>query len=156
MTGDRTHDWSITLAITWGLLFASLHLAWAAGSRVLLVDPVAADAAFGRSSFQIYNAGVVVASVAAAGLAFAAARGTTIRGLGLARLVWLPAVLLTTRGAIGLLQLGRSLAISADFTWGTWSVDLYILLGGVIFARVAWRCAPFRRRIARREDGAFE
>jgi hypothetical protein len=144
-SGVSTVNWTVVAAITWALLFASLHLAWAAGSRVLLVDTAEADAAFGQLPFQIYNAFVVLVSVAAAGLAFASARGATLGRHRWQVWVWLPAGILTIRGTIGVIQLAQALLRSGDdSTWGAWSVDLYMLLGGVIFTLVAWRCAPPR------------
>lgn len=131
--------WVTAGAIVWALAFAVLHVAWAAGSRVLIDDRVAADEAFGWGWFQAYNAIVVVGSVIAAGIVVAAGRLRSRRGRRWARrLLWLAAALLVVRGGIGAVQLLHEVATNGrSVSVGRWSVDGLMLVGGTLFAAVA-------------------
>lgn len=131
--------WATAGAIAWALLFAVLHAAWAAGSRVLISDAGAADEAFGQPWFRTYNAVVVVASVAAAGMVVAAGRVRSARGRRWTRwLLWLTAGLLLVRGGIGGAQFVTVFVTepSADLA-RRWSMDGLMLVGGLLFAAAA-------------------
>lgn len=133
---SRSRTATAVAAVVWAVGFALLHVAWAAGSRLFIGDVAAADAAFDRSWFRLYNAAVVAGSLAAAGLVIASMRARR-RGSRrwMQRLLWLPAGVLTLRGSIGAAQLVVA-AVTGDVgpPVGAWSMDLLMLLGGVTFA----------------------
>lgn len=132
--------WLIATAL-WALIFGAVHVAWATGSRVAIVDTAAADAAFDQAWFQLYNLVVAGGSFIAAGVALVTASRNWSAGrrwptwmLGLA------GGLLLLRGGIGLLQLGW-LVIGATRRDPllTWVVDGYMLAGGGLFLLAAMR-----------------
>lgn len=140
--------------MTWAVGFGLLHAAWATRTRLLLPDAAAADEAFERLWFRIYNAAVVVGSLSAAGLVVASARtrsaGNRRRTL---RLLWLVAGLLMVRGGIGAAQLLSAMVWgNGERTADAWSVDFLMLLGGVIFCSAAWTQSTAARAPNRPHD----
>lgn len=139
----RTGNRVALAAMTWAVMFGLLHVAWAAGSRLLIYDSAAASVAFERAWFQVYNVVVVLGSFAAAGIA----RASVHRVLGahqwVRRLLWVVAGVLIIRGAIGASQLGYAmLTRTADRPVLAWSIDLAMLVGGTLFAAAARRREP--------------
>lgn len=136
---QRVRRWPAVAAITWAVGFALLHAAWAAGSRVLLSDGGAADEAFGRPWFVVYNAAVVAGSLVAAGAVLTFIRSRRPGPRRVARwLVWAAAGLLTVRGGIGAVQLVLTTVTGgSDLPVAAWSVDLLMLVGGLIFIAAA-------------------
>lgn len=130
---------AVAAAIAWAVGFALLHAAWAAGARLLLHDTAAADAAFARWWFQIYNALVVAGSLWAAGLVIASVRTTaSANRRRTRRLLWFVAGLLMVRGGIGVAQILLTTASgNGERTAEAWTVDLVMLLGGAIFFNAA-------------------
>lgn len=126
-------------ATAWAVGFALLHAAWAAGSRLLLSDTGAADDAFGRPWFVAYNAAVVVGSLVAAGAVFTSVRSRRPGRRRVARwLVWASAGMLTVRGGIGAVQLMLTIVTGrSGQPVAAWSIDLLMLVGGVLFAAAA-------------------
>lgn len=138
---SRGQAW-LAAGIVWGLLFGVVHLAWAAGNRFGLVESAAADEAFEQLWFRMYNVVVAVGSfVVAAAAALLHRRGVRGRMVKSARAVlWSAAVLLLFRGAVGAGQLlWLSFFSTTTDPLLAWSVDLYMLLGGVIFLLAALR-----------------
>lgn len=136
-------------AVAWAILFGMLHVAWAAGSRILIDDPAAADAAFGRGWFQAYNLVVAIGSLVAAGVVVVSIRAPSARvRRWMTRVVWLAAGALAVRGGIGAMQLvWVTVADAADLPIRAWAVDLYMLAGGVLLYAAT---RPGRGRAQRR------
>lgn len=131
----------LIIAALWALIFGVVHVAWATGSRVAIVDTAAADAAFDQAWFQLYNLVVAGGSfIAAAVPLLTTSRNWSARRRWPTRMLWLAGGLLLLRGVIGLLQLGW-LAIGATRRDPllTWVVDGYMLAGGGLFLLTAMR-----------------
>lgn len=146
--------WAAAGAVTWAVGFAILHAAWGMGTRLLLQDAAAADEAFGRLWFRIYNASVAVGSLAAAGMVFASSRArvAAIRRRA-RRLLWLVAVLLLVRGGIGAAQLLLAMVSgNGQQPVDAWTIDLLMLLGGVVFCAAAWTQSSSTRAPDRPRD----
>lgn len=132
--------WLLSAAL-WALIFGVVHVAWATGSRVAIVDTAAADDAFDQTWFKLYNLLVAGGSFIAAAVALL----TTSRNWPVQRR-WPTGVLrlaggvLLLRGAIGLLQLGwLVLGATRRDPLLTWVVDGYMLAGGGLFLVAARR-----------------
>ena len=142
--GDRI----VLAAATWAVLFGSLHVAWAAGSRLLIDDAAAASIAFERTWFQVYNTVVILGSLAAAVIALASVHRVLGGHRWVRRLLWAVAGVLIVRGGIGAAQLGYEiLTRTIDRPMLAWSIDLAMLVGGALFVAAA------RSRGARRGQG---
>jgi hypothetical protein len=150
-------------AIAWLVVFGGLHLAWAAGSRVGLLDAAAADEAFRQPWFRLYNLSVVLGCLALA----CAVPGLTShrRRLRLAcgRLLGLGGVALVLRGGLGGLQLVSS-TLTGDRAQpvATWWPDAFMLLGGLLLLwasrwagghRPEGRTGDRRPRAGERQEG---
>ena len=136
-------DWVALTAMTWAVIFGLLHVAWAAGSRLLIDDSAAAGVAFERTWFQVYNVVVVVGSFAAAGVALASVHRVLGEQPWVRRVLWVVAVVLMVRGGLGAGQLGYAMVThTADRPLLAWSVDLVMLVGGALFASAARRRKP--------------
>jgi hypothetical protein len=139
---SRARAWLVS-GVIWALLFGVVHLAWAAGSRFGLADFPAADAAFEQVWFRGYNLGVAVASVVLAVAALTRLRGHQGRTARAVRaVIWLAAVVLLLRGLVRVGQLLWLSLFSVTDPLFAWSVDLYMLLGGVIFLVAALAARP--------------
>ncbi len=90
----------------WAALFGIVHLYRASGGRVGLGSVDAADAAFERSWFVIFNLGTAAGCVVAAGLALATmqARPRLVPGRLLQVGLWAAATVLLVRGGVGSLR----------------------------------------------------
>jgi len=130
----------------WAGVFAILHVYWAFGGRAFLGESPAADAAFARPSFAIYNASVAVLCVvglAVAAVLFVAASDAVPRPGGPRRLTglavvaaWVACVLLVLRGGGGLVQGLLGLAPPAS-QQASYNFDAWFLLGGGLFGFAA-------------------
>lgn len=134
LSRSRGRRWLVS-GVLWGLLFGAIHLAWAAGSRFGLVEVAAADEAFEQLWFRLYNLGVAVASFVLAAAALARLREFTgWVGRAARAVIWLAVVVLLLRSMIGVGQLlWLSLFAVRTDPLLAWSVDFYMLVGGVIF-----------------------
>jgi hypothetical protein len=94
--------------------------------------------------FRGYNLGVAVASLVLAAAALTRLRepeGRMAKSVG--AMIWLAAVVLLLRGLVGVGQLLwlSPFSVRSDSLLA-WSVDLYMLLGGVIFLVAAPAARP--------------
>lgn len=146
MTEDvRAALWPVA-AVLWAMSFGALHLVWAAGGRFALVDPAAADAAFEQGWFQMYNLAVAAGSFLAASAAFTLTRDTSGAGRVRHLVVWLTGGLLLVRGGVGTVEFAWTVITQQDQPLAAWSVDLFMLAGGVLFAVTAMHAKRRRRR----------
>lgn len=134
------------LAVIWSAVFTGLHLGWALGNRAFLGSSPAAEAAFVRPSFAIYNDVVVI--LCAIGIVIPACvlapRHLPTRVLRVAMVLCRVAcVLLVLRGGIGVVQtllgLGPAPENSAAYNFDPW-----FLLGGVLFGPTAYMAGTVR------------
>lgn len=132
--------WLIGVAL-WALIFGVVHVAWATGSRVAMVDTAAADAAFDQAWFQLYNLLVAGGSFIAAPVALlTTSRIWSARRRWPTGMLWLAGGLLLLRGAIGLLQLGWVvIGATRRDPLLAWLPDGYMLAGGGLFLMAAMR-----------------
>lgn len=134
-------------ATVWALLFGALHVAWAlawfywpAFGRVTLGPDF--EWAFGRPWFMAYDLVVAGLFVLAAVLARAAVRpwGAAVPRWVLVSGLWIAAVILGLRGAAGVVADLLVLLGVVNATLTRWVVyDFWFLLGGILFAAVAWQ-----------------
>lgn len=149
--------WLIGAAL-WALIFGVVHVAWATGSRVALVDTAAADTAFDQTWFQLYNVVVAGGSFLAAAVALLSmSRSWSARRRWPTGVLWLAGGVLLLRGAIGLLQLGwLVIAATRHDPLLTWLPDGYMLAGGGLFLLAAMRRDRREGRNPRSTDAADE
>jgi hypothetical protein len=134
----------------WAAAFAALHLAWAAGSRLLLADPAGADVAFGQPWFRRYNLAVTLACLAIVGVTAAIWRAPSRRTRRRRGWVVLAGGVLLLRGGLGAVQLSwQALTGTRDAPIAAWWVDGYMLAGGVLLVALWVRL----RRDPSRLDG---
>lgn len=117
-------------AALWALIFALLHLAWALGWYIGL-DAEAAEKAFQQNWFLAYDLIALALCVAAMLTALALPRDrthflTSVIG-------WACAIVLSLRGAAGLIKLTYLIVIEKDFIYSISFWDLWFCLGAILF-----------------------
>src|SRR5262245_3688059 len=133
-------DVIIYAAAGWALIFAVLHIVWAAGWYIGL-DPVQAQAAFAvpwKLAYDLVIAGTCIVAVPVA-LALVMPWGRRVpRGL-LGTLLWIGASLLLLRAVASVIQ-NAYLVVTGHFSWramGVWEPWFY--LGATLWGITLWR-----------------
>lgn len=142
--GRRQALWCGIVA-AWSLVFAVVHVYWAAGGRAGLgAQAGAADTALGQAWFAGYNLLTATLAVLGALVAVALARqwgGPRLRRWLLATAV-LGCIALSVRGVLGLTLM------SADLLRGTYdratpallvAIEPWFVLGGIAYGVMAWQ-----------------
>lgn len=156
------------LAAGWALIFAGFHFYWALGGRLGMGDGAAAHSAF-STGFLLYDLLVALLCLVGAVVVLALVGGlrwpTVIPGWILSTVGWIGTVLLLVRGGLGLIEdvlqllgllndglLGMTTQQmfgephpSAYTMWSLRAIDVYFLLGGLLFV-AALRHRGHRRR----------
>lgn len=127
----------------WALIFALLHVVWAMGWYVGLVEE-RAHQAFQQTWFLVYDlivAGACVLAVAVA-LALVQPWGRRLPDRLISLLAWGGTGLLALRGGAGVVQVAYLAAMGRDVADPMVLWEVWFCLGAVLFGLSAWR---FRR-----------
>jgi hypothetical protein len=133
-------SWTGYAAALWALIFAVLHVTWAAGWHIGL-DPECAREAFELRWFLIYDlvVGALCALAALVALALVHPWGMRLPRALVGGLAWSGSAVLILRGGAGAAQTvyvtatGRRILVLSRF-W-----ELWFCVGAVLFAVSTWR-----------------
>lgn len=133
-------SWTAYAAALWALIFAVLHVTWAAGWYIGL-DAERAREAFQQRWFLIYDLVVAALCALAVLVALALVRpwGTRLPRALVGGLAWCGSAVLILRGGAGAAQTlyvaatGRSILVMDRF-W-----ELWFCIGAVLFGVTTWR-----------------
>jgi hypothetical protein len=142
MTGrDHSHSsWVGYAAAIWALIFAVLHLVWAAGWYVGL-EQEPARKAFAKTWFMVYDlivAGICALAVPVA-LALVQPWGRRLPRWLVGLLAWAGTVLLVLRGGGTIVQTVYLVAVGSFVPEWMMLWELWFYLGAVLFGLSTWR-----------------
>jgi hypothetical protein len=134
------HSWAGYAAALWALIFAALHLAWAAGWYVGL-EPEQARKAFDKTWFMVYDlvvAGLCALAVPVA-LALAQPWGRRLPRWLVGLFAWGGTVLLVLRGGGSIVQTVYLVATGRFVAEWMHLWELWFYLGAALFGLSTWR-----------------
>ena len=137
------NSWAGYGAALWALIFAALHVAWAAGWYIGLREEQARKA-FQQTWFLVYDlaAAVICALAVIVVLALMQRWGQHLSRRLLSILVWCGTGLLVLRGGAGIVKIIYLVAIGRNIIDPMTLWDVWFCLGAVLFSLIVWQ---FRR-----------
>lgn len=139
-TNHSDSSWAGYAAALWALIFAVLHIVWAAGWYIGL-EQEPARKAFARTWFMVYD--LVVAGICALAVPVALALvqpwGRRLPRWLVGLFAWTGTTLLVLRGGATVVQTVYRVAFGRFVPEWMMLWDLWFCLGAVLFALSAWR-----------------
>lgn len=131
--------WFGFAAAAWALVFAALHIAWAAGSYIGL-NAEQARAAFEYPPFFAYDIVVAAMCLIAAPVALALVQpwGRRVPRTLLAVLAWTGSVLLILRSTGSIVQSLYRIATGTFRPTAMYAWELWFYIGAVLFGVITW------------------